>query len=69
MADRRFTIQEELATRDVTLNIPPFTKTNKKQMPAKDVHNSSKISNVHIHVERVIGRTKKIKILNSNHFN
>ena len=34
-------------------------------MSAKDVHNSRKISNVRIHVERVIGRTKKFKILNS----
>ena len=31
-------------------------------MSAKDVHNSSKISNVRMHVERVIG---KFKILNS----
>ena len=55
MADRRFTIEKELATRDVSLKIPAFTKS-KKQMSAKDVH---KISNVRIHVERVIGRTKK----------
>ena len=43
MADRGFTIEEELATRGATLKIPAFTK-NKKQMPAKDVHNSRKIS-------------------------
>ena len=64
MADHGFTIEEELANRGATLKIPAFTK-NKKQMPAKDVHNSRKISNFHIHVERVIGQTKKIKILNS----
>ena len=58
MADRRFTIEEELASRGTTLKIPAFTK-NKKQMPAKDVHNSHKISNVRIHMERVIGRIKK----------
>ena len=58
MADRGFTIEEELASRSATLKIPAFTK-NKKQMPAKDVHNSHKISNVHIHMERVIGRIKK----------
>ena len=34
-------------------------------MSAKDVHKSRKISNVCIHVERVIGQTKKFKILNS----
>ena len=38
MADRGFTIEEELATRGVTLKIPTFKK-NKKQMSAKDVHN------------------------------
>ena len=58
MADRGFTIEEELASRGATLKIPAFTK-NKKQMPAKDVHNSHKISNVRIHMERVIGRIKK----------
>ena len=63
MVDRGFTIEEELATRGATLKIPAFTKN--KQMSAKDVHNSRKISNVRIHVERVIGRTKKFKILNS----
>ena len=64
MADRGFTIEEEFATRGATLKIPAFTK-NEKQMSAKGVRNSRKISNVRIHVEYVIGRTKKFKILNS----
>ena len=64
MADRGFTIEEELATRGATLKMPAITK-NKKQISVKDVHNSRKISNVRIHTERVIGRTKKFKILNS----
>ena len=59
MADRGLTVEEELATRGATLKIPAFTK-NKKQMPAKDVHNSHKISNVRIHMERVIGWSEKI---------
>ena len=58
MADRGFTIEEEFATRGATLKIPASAKS-KKQMPGKDVHNYRKISNVRIHVERVIGRTKK----------
>ena len=37
MADRGFTIEEELATRGATLKIPAFTK-NKKQMSGKDVY-------------------------------
>ena len=39
MADPGFTIEEELGTRGATLKIPAFT-INKKQMSAKDVHNS-----------------------------
>ena len=42
MADCEFTIEEELAARGATLKIPAFTK-NKKQKPAKEVHNSHKI--------------------------
>ena len=62
MADRGFTIEEELAARGATLKIPAFTK-NKKQKSAKAVNNYDKISNVLIHVEGVIGRTKKIIFL------
>ena len=61
MADRGFTIEEDFATGGVTLKIPIFTK-NKKQISAKDVHNSRKISNVRIHVERVTGWTKKLTV-------
>ena len=34
-------------------------------MPAKDVHESRKIAHVRIYVERIIGRLKTFKILNS----
>ena len=64
MTDCGFTIEEELATRGATLKILAFTKI-KKHMPAKDILNSRKISNVCIHVENVIGRIKEIKFLNS----
>ena len=64
MADRDFTIETELATRGVHLKIPKFTK-GKKQMAAKDVEFSRQISNVRIHVERVIGRLRKFTILQS----
>ena len=64
MADGGFTIEEELVTRGSTLKMPAFTK-HKQQLSAKDVHNSRKISNVRIHVKRIIGRTKKFQILNS----
>ena len=60
MADRGFTVEEELATRGATLKIPAFTK-NKKQMSAKDVHNSRKISNVRIHVNVLLVEQKNLK--------
>ena len=64
LADRGFLIKEELATRGAVLTIPFFTK-GKLQLPASEVAESRKIANVRIHVERVIGRLKKFKILSS----
>ena len=64
MADRGFQIQDELATVGATLGIPSFT-TGKRQLSARDVATSRQLSNVRIHVERVIGRMKKFRILQS----
>ena len=64
LADRGFTLQDEFATLcGAELIIPAFTK-GKKQLSAKDVETSRKISSVRIHVERVIGLIKqRFKIL------
>ena len=64
LADRGFLVEEELATRGAVLRIPAFTR-GKKQMTAKDIDISRQIAHVRIHVERVIGRLKKFKILNT----
>ena len=64
LADRGFLIAEEVATRGAVLAILSFTR-GKSQMPVKDVDESRKIDHVHIYVERVIGRIKTFKILNS----
>ena len=63
-ADRGFLIAEEVATREAVLEIPSFTR-GKSQMPAKDVDESRRVAQVRIYVERVIGRLKTFKILNS----
>ena len=63
LADRGFLIQDELATRGAVLTIPSFTKG--KQQLSAEVARSRKIANVRIHVERVIGRLRTYKILNS----
>jgi hypothetical protein len=64
LADRGFTLQDDFASVcSAELIIPAFTK-GKKQLSAQDVETSRKISNVRIHVERVIGLIKhRFKIL------
>ena len=64
LADRGFTIEEEWATYGATLKIPHFTG-EKVQMSAKEIEKSRKISIVRIHVERVIGRMKDFRIMQS----
>ena len=64
LAGRGFNIAETLASRGVILKILHFTK-GKSRMSGKEVDNSRKISNVRIHVERVIGRIRKFRILQS----
>lgn len=44
-----------LATRGATLKIPHFTK-GRKQLSAQEVDTSRHLSNVRIHIERVIGK-------------
>lgn len=58
MADRGFDIQDILPE-GVGLNIPPF-KGNRKQLTALEVDETMRIASVRIHVEREIGRIKKL---------
>ena len=64
LADRGFTIEEEWAAYGATLKIPHFTG-EKVHMSAKEIEKSRKISIVRIHVERVIGRMKDFRIMQS----
>ena len=64
LADRGISIESELAIQGAVLKIPSFTK-GKKQLTAKEVEKSRQLSNVRIHIERVIGRLRKFNILNS----
>ncbi|KAK0139953.1 THAP domain-containing protein 1 [Merluccius polli] len=57
LADRGFTIRDELALCGATLRIPHFTR-GKKQLSAQEVETSRRLSNVRIHIERIIGRWK-----------
>ena len=49
-----FNVEDSIAYRGATLNIPAFTR-DESQLNPKDVKATRKIANVRIHVERVIG--------------
>ena len=57
LADRGFTISDDLALHGAKLEIPAFT-TGKKQLSLKEVEESKRLSKVRIHVERVVGLLK-----------
>ncbi|XP_070381508.1 uncharacterized protein [Dermacentor albipictus] len=57
MADRGFSLDDELLVQGVRLNTPAFTK-GKKQLTEKEVTTTRRIASVRIHVERAINRIK-----------
>ena len=50
MADRGFTIKDQLAALNIELNIPPFLEQRQQLTPA-EVQDGRKIASVRIHVE------------------
>ncbi len=64
MADRGFTIREELFSLRVKLNMPALMK-GRSQLTDAETTESRRIAAVRIHVERVMARIKSFKILNS----
>ena len=62
MADRGFTIKDQLDAIGVELNIPPFLEGH-QQLPANEVQRGRYIASLRIHVERAIGRIKQFAIL------
>ena len=65
MADRGFTIKDQLKKINVELNIPPFLD-GRQQLPADEVKRGRQIASLRIHVERAIGRIKQFAILQGN---
>ena len=62
LADRAFNLHDEIASAWAVLKIPCFTK-GKSQLSQCEVDTSRQLSNVCIHVEKVIGRLKKFRYL------
>ena len=58
LADRGFTIADDIGMYGGRLEIPSFTR-GKNQLSQRDVEQSKQLSTVRIHVERVIGHLKK----------
>ena len=60
LADRAFTLQDELAAYSgVKLHIPSFTK-GRQQIPAAEVESSRMLAQIRIHIERVIGHLRNV---------
>ena len=59
MADRGFTIKDQLQAIGIDLNIPPFLH-GREQLSLEDVQKGRQIASVCIHVERAIGRIKNV---------
>ena len=57
LADRKFTLADDLTIHGVRLEIPAFTR-GKKQLLQEDVEKLKQLSTVRIHMERVIGLLK-----------
>ena len=55
MADRGFTIQDQLSSIGISLNILPFLE-GRSQLPAQEVYRGRQIASVRIHIERVLDR-------------
>ena len=58
LADRGFNIEDSVALRGATLDIPAFTR-GKVQLTPEEVESTRKKANVRIHVERIIGGTRQ----------
>ncbi|XP_063406670.1 uncharacterized protein LOC143049696 [Mytilus galloprovincialis] len=65
LADRGFTIKDLLLKRQAFLNIPPFLGKRTK-FTAQEELTTRRIAKARIHVERVIERVKKFKLLSGN---
>ena len=62
LADRGYTIIDDMLIHGAKLELPSFTK-GKKQLPKNEVETLQQLSRVRIHVEHVIGAMKNRYII------
>lgn len=62
MADKGFTIREELSKLNLLLNIPPMASST-SQMSVSDTILTEKIAKHRVHIERLIAKVKTYKML------
>ncbi|KAF4525177.1 hypothetical protein B566_EDAN013411 [Ephemera danica] len=63
LADKGFLVQDELIKMKVKFVMPSF-KSSESQLTSAEVMHSQNVSNLRIHVERVIGPIRNFKMLN-----
>lgn len=62
MGDRGFSLDPEMDSKAVTLNVPAFTR-GKLQWSEQDVTKTRRLASVRIHVKRAINQIKTYRIL------
>jgi DDE superfamily endonuclease len=65
MADRGFTVSQELRRLGIQTIIPDFKGRSRSQMTAAECANSEDIAKARIHIERIIQRIRTFHILSS----
>ena len=61
MADKGFGIQKIIVKKGTLINVPPKLVPKVKQMSTLDVERTRRIAELCIHVEKVIGRRRKLE--------
>ena len=64
MADKGFTIEKLLEEKNVSLNMPPFLRSN-NQFTRDEITKTQEIASVRIHVERAIARIKTYQLFSA----
>ena len=62
--DKGFNVQDLFLSRQVKCVLPPFVRS-KRQFTRSEVYQGKRIARARIHIERVMGRLKEFRLINS----